>query len=289
MVTSIISVPQPSQAPGAGNQMPALAYRNRISATDLNHEFLRRGSSRPVLLKDLTEGWSAMNRWTFDHFAKTYGNERIIVTDFLGSKNLHKVSFASYLDYVRAPTADFLPGQRAKTPWYSPYWSPFVDHPELSADFDISETVENWMPDANGIDAPGGSSEALFAQWSMRGFSWLFIGPEGTFTPRHLDTLNTHAWNTQIRGRKQFDLWAPGSPLEAETPDIQVFLEPGETLIIPMGWAHAVVALEASISLTGNFFNSTNSAAFFHTIYSQPDVWHAKARLVPALKAQLTT
>ncbi|MEP2714917.1 cupin-like domain-containing protein [Pseudophaeobacter sp.] len=253
----------------------------------MNREFLRRGSSRPVLLKDLTDGWPAMKRWTFDHFAKTYGSERIIVTDFLGSKNLHKVSFAHYLDYVRAPSADFLPGQRAETPWYSPYWSPFVDHPELSADFDVSETVENWMPDASCIDAPEGSSEALFAHWTLRGFSWLFIGPEGTFTPRHLDTLNTHAWNTQIRGRKRFDLWAPGTPLEDETPDIQVVLEPGETLIIPMGWAHAVVALEASISLTGNFFNRTNSAAFFHTIYSQPDVWQAKARLVPALKAQL--
>jgi hypothetical protein len=284
MVSATSPNPQASEASAQGQ---TIARRNRISASDLNRAFLSRGSSQLVVLTGLTDGWPAMERWSFDHFAKTYGDERVIVTDFLGSKNLHKVGFGRYLDYVRDPSLDLLPGKQAKTPWYSPYWSPFVDHPELAADFDVSEVVENWMPDASAIEASDGSSEALMAQWVLRGFSWLFIGPAGTYTPRHLDTLNTHAWNTQICGRKRFDLWVPGRPAQDETPDLQVVLEPGETLIIPMGWAHAVGALEASISLTGNFFNATNSAAFFRTIYTQPEVWQAKARLVPALKAQL--
>ncbi len=281
------ALPSP-QEPEAGGQGATIARRTRVLASELNRAFLSQGSTQPVLLTGLTDGWPAMDRWSFDFFAKTYGDERVIVTDYLGSKNLHKVGFGRYLDYVRDPSVDLLPGQQAETPWYSPYWSPFVDHPELAADFDVSETVENWMPEASGIDAPDGSSEALMAQWALRGFSWLFIGPAGTYTPRHLDTLNTHAWNTQICGRKRFDLWTPGHSAQGDAPDFQVVLEPGETLIIPMGWAHAVVALEASISLTGNFFNATNSAAFFRTIYTQPDVWQAKARLVPALKAQLT-
>ncbi|WP_415221707.1 hypothetical protein, partial [Pseudophaeobacter arcticus] len=82
--------PQASEASAQGQ---TIARRNRISASDLNRAFLSRGSSQPVVLTGLTDGWPAMERWSFDHFAKTYGDERVIVTDFLGSKNLHKVGF----------------------------------------------------------------------------------------------------------------------------------------------------------------------------------------------------
>lgn len=40
-------------------------------------------------------------------------------------------------------------------------------------------------------------------------FHWLFIGAAGAITPLHIDPSLTHAWLTQISGRKRFTLFAP--------------------------------------------------------------------------------
>jgi hypothetical protein len=259
----------------------------QITADLLNRSYLAKGSSQPVVLTGLTQDWPALTTWSFDFFDLRYGQESVLVTDHLGSKNIQKVQLSAYLDYVRNPSGAFLAGKRSDAPWYSPYWCPFADHPELLADFDLSEAVENWMPAPEAVAARPGSSEEIMARWALRGFMWLFIGPSGTFTPRHLDTLNTHAWNCQITGRKRFDIWRPRAPDDGTPADLSVVLEPGETLIIPTGWGHSVTALEPSISLTGNFFNATNAADFFRAIYAQPDTWSAKGRLVPELKAAI--
>ena len=258
-----------------------------ITAELLNTSYLAKGNSRPVVLTGLARDWPAMTTWSFDFFEQRYVHESVLVTDHLGSKNIHKVRLSAYLDYVRNPSEPFLAGKRSDAPWYSPYWCPFADHPELLDDFDLSGAVENWMPAQDAVGATPGSSEEIMARWALRGFMWLFIGPSGTFTPRHLDTLNTHAWNCQITGCKRFDIWRPGAPNDGAPADLSVVLGPGETLIIPTGWGHSVTALEPSISLTGNFFNASNAADFFRAIYAQPDTWSAKGRLVPALKAAI--
>jgi hypothetical protein len=45
------------------------------------------------------------------------------------------------------------------------------------------------------------------------------------------------------------------------------------------------MALEASISLTGNFFNRTNCASFLRTVYTLPATWKSKGRLVKQIAA----
>ena len=40
-------------------------------------------------------------------------------------------------------------------------------------------------------------------------FHWFFIGAAGAITPLHIDPSLTHAWLTQIAGRKRFTLFAP--------------------------------------------------------------------------------
>jgi hypothetical protein len=260
-----------------------------MSPAELDARHLTPTGSSPVVLTGLARDWPALTTWSFAGFAERYGSDRVLVTDFLGSSTLHKVPLRDYLAYVADPATPFLPGVSGTAPWYSPYWTPFVTHPELLADFDVSSAINSWLPPAAAGAAPG-SDGAVMAEWALRGFSWLFVGPAGTVTPRHVDTLNTHAWNTQICGRKRFDLWAPHegpAPAADEPPALTVTLEPGETLIIPAEWSHSVVSLAPSISLTANFFNQTNCAAFLRTIYTMPDAWRSKGRIVPALAADL--
>ena len=50
-------------------------------------------------------------------------------------------------------------------------------------------------------------------------FHWLFIGGAGAVTPLHIDPTTTHAWLTQISGRKRFTLWAPSDIPELLSED----------------------------------------------------------------------
>eukprot|EP00438_Fugacium_kawagutii_P017909 Skav201926 [mRNA] locus=scaffold3992:301180:302437:+ [translate_table: standard] len=83
-------------------------------------------------------------------------------------------------------------------------------------------------------------------------FHWLFIGAAGAVTPLHIDPSTTHAWLTQISGRKRFTLFAPcdipellsGEPDRSSEESqtwrraVEVVLEPGETIFVPAQWPH---------------------------------------------------
>ncbi|WP_114963876.1 cupin-like domain-containing protein [Tritonibacter mobilis] len=277
----------------AENEVPLVEIMGMLSPEQLNEEYLNNPDSRPVVLHDLTQGWRAMTEWSFEYFEQCFGDERILVTDFIGSDTLKKTTLKAYLAYVKNPEIDLFPGTTGRNPWYAPYWSPLGDFPSLRSAFDVSPAIESWLPntDDHHSQAMSGppSTERIMSNWALRGFTWLFIGPAGTKTPRHIDTLNTHAWNTQITGAKRFDLWKPridGTHKDGP-PDVRTVLSAGDTLIIPAQWSHSVEALAPSISLTGNFFNRTNCAAFFEAIYTSPSEWRSKGRMNPELAARM--
>jgi ribosomal protein L16 Arg81 hydroxylase len=104
---------------------------------------------------------------------------------------------------------------------------------------------------------------------------FLWFGPAGTITPLHHDTSNILI--AQVAGRKRYRLipasqWqyvynSTGvfSDVDCENPDparypkfrhatvIDVVVEPGEVLFMPVGWWHYVRALD--VSMTVSFTN----------------------------------
>eukprot|EP00656_Telonema_subtile_P015550 TRINITY_DN18164_c0_g1_i2.p1 TRINITY_DN18164_c0_g1~~TRINITY_DN18164_c0_g1_i2.p1 ORF type:complete len:289 (+),score=79.70 TRINITY_DN18164_c0_g1_i2:193-1059(+) len=131
-------------------------------------------------------------------------------------------------------------------------------------------------------------------------FSWLFIGPGGSYTGVHADAvssklfeggvLTVDAWTTVIRGRKLFRLWPPealehlyvgkisgryGSrefvdmtnpemdrfPRCTEHSPIEITVTEGQVIYIPKNWAHDVLALEDTISLTTHWLTRANLRA----------------------------
>ncbi len=118
------------------------------------------------------------------------------------------------------------------------------------------------------------------------GSAFLWFGPAGTVTPLHHDTSNVLF--VQVHGRKRFtlispleshclyndvavysevDLGAPdlaSYPLFARARQIQLVVEPGETLFIPVGWWHHVEALDVSISLSFTNFRWLNTFEWAH-------------------------
>ena len=133
-----------------------------------------------------------------------------------------------------------------------------------------------------------------------RSFTKVFLGPAGTITRLHNDTYHTHAWLSQIRGRKQFILYPPSQArllhasegvagghgaeqtwFDPLRPDFRRFprardatahiavCEEGETVLVPSGWFHHAVSLSPSITLMRNFVNQANFDAF-QRLYAAP-------------------
>ncbi|KAI8924037.1 hypothetical protein BC831DRAFT_467704 [Entophlyctis helioformis] len=127
-------------------------------------------------------------------------------------------------------------------------------------------------------------------------YRWIVIGPPRSGTGVHIDPLGTSAWNTLLQGRKRWVLFPPGAPreiidpkprdwdneaaswfafsyprLQQPHPDspanrsyaqvlgmIEFVQQPGETVFVPGGWAHAVMNLDFTVAVTHNYCSRTN-------------------------------
>ena len=133
--------------------------------------------------------------------------------------------------------------------------------------------VTDMQSEARSVDCSSFPLQDYFTKLPRRhrpDFHWLFIGGASSITPLHVDPSGTHAWLTQIHGRKRFILFPPcdlpklqkatGSgfkPLseilaESVTP-LEIVLNPGDTLFVPAHWPHQVECIDDSISVTWNF------------------------------------
>lgn len=110
----------------------------------------------------------------------------------------------------------------------------------------------------------------------------VFCGPRGTITRLHYDSHDAHGFLGQVEGRKIFVFFPPSDAsrlgaIPTETsharidplcPDLSRFpefrharprvcvLSPGEVVLNPRGWWHYAVALDSSVTVMRNFYNS---------------------------------
>jgi ribosomal protein L16 Arg81 hydroxylase len=115
-------------------------------------------------------------------------------------------------------------------------------------------------------------------------FAQFFVGPPGSLTPLHFDTLQTHNIFFQVHGTKRFLIADPAdrkycymhdwrwSHVDAEEPDLgrhplyrnarvrECVLEPGDLLYMPPGALHHVRSLTTSISFNIDWHDRHSAA-----------------------------
>ena len=254
---------------------PQIQTRNRPSV----FEFLQfKRKRRPVVLPDIMAKWRALG-WNWETLRSRYGATTVAVSRYESgwykAANVKEMRLDQFLD-------EMLAGDWRSFPFYvRDSWSFFETHPHLLQDCPIPPQFFDWSSKVPGLAWPGPR---------------LFMGPAGAVTPLHVDIWETHAWLTQVLGRKRWVLLSPedckllesarmpgkglaryavdpGSPEFRERfPDVHPIewtLGPGETIFVPSGWAHCVKSLDPTLSICSNFIGPGAWTAAWRTIQSR--------------------
>lgn len=263
-------------------------------------EFRRLAERNPRLLQEspwvvsgYIEHWPCYRQWQdIGHLRERFGNLSAFAKapNFITNRKTSLVSvetrFDQYLDYIREPhrVSDIYDGC-----WMEGNLEQFLaqDLPLYCgtlrivhrADDPIFAEISPLVPEPI---APW--NHALPYYYSLFNHLWLLVSLPGALTPLHRDNNGTIALVAQLKGRKQAILYAPEDfahihnpdvgyvdPLAPDRQDFPTFdsamkwvgdIEPGQVLFIGTEWAHHVRTLESSISVSFDFVEHSNIAAY---------------------------
>jgi len=127
-------------------------------------------------------------------------------------------------------------------------------------------------------------NHALPYYYSLFNHFWLLVSLPGALTPLHIDNNGTIAIIAQLKGIKRATLYAPADLpyvrttaigfMDPANPDARDFplwdkavkwvgdIEPGQVLFVGTEWAHHVTTVETSISVSFDFIDQSNLAAY---------------------------
>jgi hypothetical protein len=242
--------------------------RSRVTRDEFIERYVR--GCRPVVLTDLARDWPAMQRWSFTEFKRRYGALTVQVQSGRDSDADYEVNkvrlrrdtnFAAFLDRIAS--------------------SGSTNDEYLTASNELLRRTE-----FAGLLAEVGPLPDFCDSAALPRSASLWIGPAGTRTPLHHDTLML--LHTQVVGRKRwrfvsplssprlyndFDVYSPVDfealdlgrfPDAARAKVLDVVVEPGETIFLPLAWWHQVSSLDKCISLSFTNLDVPNTFDFGH-------------------------
>jgi len=256
---------------GIGNRkFEPVDRRARLSVREFKREYLH--ASRPVILTDTIKEWKACSSWTFETFKSRCGKS--IVDAYRYEEGTYRPDRVRHM-----PLADYIDNILAQDSGAYPYYlrdnfSLLIEHKELWADFTMPKYCRDWFH--------------LLPSFMLRPGPRIFMGPKGAVTNLHQDMWGTHFWMAHLTGRKRWILFPPDQAkflypaadnkphrvvrydVKPDNPDLERFplfrqakglectVNPGEIIIVPSNWAHWVISVEPTISLTHNYMGPEN-------------------------------
>ncbi len=238
----------------APSQYPQVDRRSGLSVREFRKEYLY--SRRPVVITDAIDSWPARDLWTLEYFKSRYAHTQITVFRLGGERyqpdDYETVKLSTFIDRLQADAFDTYPY------YVRDDWRIFQTHKELLSDYKVPKYFFDWF--------------VFLPEFMRLTYPRIFIGPRGALTPLHLDIWGTHAWLAQLVGRKRWILFPPEQqgllydcsvqpqnpdfvrfPLFRQAKPVECTIGPGDLIFVPGGWAHEVVSLDATLSITHNY------------------------------------
>lgn len=245
--------------------------RAGISADELMERYVC--GMRPVILTDVATEWPALAKWTPQYLKERFG---ISIVEIQADRERDPQYEPNKLQHRDVTTmGEFVERVLAGGPTNDYY---------LTANNEVLRS-EVYAPLLDEV----GNLPSICDRSALAGRSSFWFGPAGTVTPLHHDSVML--FHTQIYGRKRWRLISPldtpkvynfngyFSAVDLDRPDLarfprfaqarvlDVILEQGETIFLPLAWWHHVTSLEVSIS-----FSYTNLALPNDARYANPSI-----------------
>ena len=245
--------------------------RSRVGREEFIERYVR--GCRPVVLTDVTHDWPAMQRWSPQDLKARFGHLLVEIQAERNANQRYERDKLQHRRHVRL--GDFVDRVLAAGPSNDEY---------LTANNELLRRPE-FAPLLQDI----GSLPPVCDRARLSERSSFWFGPGGTVTPLHHDTLML--FHTQVVGRKRwrfvsplqtprlYNHWQMHSDVDLDRVDLQrhpdvagvtvldVVVEPGETMFLPLGWWHQVSSLDVSLSFSYSNLDLPNDYT-----YSQPSI-----------------
>jgi ribosomal protein L16 Arg81 hydroxylase len=232
----------------------AIERRSSISRSDFLENYYAKNT--PLILTDITQNWAALSRWNPEYLKEKYGEVEIEVQSDRNSDQQYEINIEEHRKKMR-----------------------MEDYVNTIVNSGVSNN--HYMVANNGNIQKTGLRSLLndieiFPEYlnpqNIDGTCFFWFGPAGTITPLHHDPVNLMF--VQVYGRKVWKIVPPYythllynhigvfSEVDCENPDyakyplfkevqiIEVMLNPGDVIFMPVGWWHAVKSLDISISMS---------------------------------------
>jgi hypothetical protein len=210
----------------------------------------------PLILTDITKNWQALSLWNPEYLKENYGQVEIEVQSDRNSDRLYELNIDKHRQKMQmADYADNVVKGGATNNYYMVANNGNIEKTALRGLLKDIEIFPEYL-DPQNINCT----------------TFFWFGPAGTITPLHHDPVNLIF--VQVYGRKVWKIISPYfthrlynyqgvfSAVDVEDPDyekyplfyqvpiIEVTLNPGDAIFMPVGWWHTVKSLDISISMS---------------------------------------
>jgi len=237
------------------------------------------------LCPDQVADWPALREWNlggkpnWGFFVDKFGSDEVSVA---------KCQMVEFGDQCRETmTVSELVSRWRRDPeakqLYLKDWHLRLKHPTYEFYRTPEIFMDDWMNDYYINSRSGGGSPS-----EIDDFRFVYMGPEGTFTPLHHDVYCSYSWSTNVVGSKKWTLFPPavtdclyatnnGELSQERVFDVRsynrerfpkfqqaldkaivVIQKQGETIFVPSGWYHQVENLTDCISINHNWANGNS-------------------------------